>query len=80
MKVIINVSTLYNGQAKINDIDIYLKKVLEAAGEAKDVVLCGPGPIWLYLMISHALHGKVRSLSYSSPVTGEIVIYNHNPY
>lgn len=80
MKVIINVSNLFKGQAKFKDADLYITKVLEAAGEGNDVVLCGPGPIWLYLMISHALHGKVRSLSYSSPVTGEIVIYNHNPY
>lgn len=40
----------------------------------------GPGPVWLYLAVAHALHGKARRLYYSSPVTGEVLIFGHNPY
>jgi hypothetical protein len=36
--------------------------------------------VWLYLTIAHALHGKARKLVYASPVTGEIVIFDHNPF
>ncbi|HWO42691.1 MAG TPA: CRISPR-associated protein Csx3 [Candidatus Eisenbacteria bacterium] len=36
---------------------------------ARSVVLTGQAPIWMYLRIAHALHGKARRLLYSSPVT-----------
>jgi len=29
--------------------------------------------------VAHALHGKARKLVYASPVTGEIVIFDHSP-
>jgi hypothetical protein len=50
------------------------------AGEGKEVILTGAAPVWLYLKISHALHGKARKLIYSSPVTGEVVIFDHDPF
>ena len=80
--ITIDVSTLYEqtGTAKLAEIDSYCLSARELAGEGNDVILSGAGPIWLYLSIAHALHGKVRKLSYCSPVTGEVVIYDHNPF
>jgi hypothetical protein len=31
------------------------------------------------LRLAHALHGRVRSLSYTSPVSGEVTIFDHTP-
>lgn len=52
----------------------------ELAGNGNEVVLTGRAPVWLYLKIAHALHGKVRRLIYNSPVTGDIVIFDHSPF
>ncbi|MEW6419020.1 MAG: hypothetical protein AB1480_13010 [Nitrospirota bacterium] len=30
--------------------------------------------------VAHALHGKARKLIYRSPVTGDVVIFDHSPY
>lgn len=79
MKVEINVSSLYRGKAKLAEIEEYLNKVLEIAGEGKEVILYGPGPIWLYLKIAHLLHGRARKLIYRSPVTGDLIIFDHDP-
>jgi CRISPR-associated Csx3 family protein len=81
MAIVIDVEALYGGEvAKISDTDEYAAKALEAAGEGNEIVLTGRGPVWLYLLIAHALHGKARKLSYDSPVTGEVVVFNHNPF
>ncbi|MGH8470514.1 MAG: hypothetical protein ACREVY_16570 [Gammaproteobacteria bacterium] len=37
-------------------------------------------PVWLYLKIAHALHGKAKKLIYRSPVTGDVVIFDHDPF
>lgn len=79
MKVI-DVSELYTENAKLNELDKYVADAIATAGEGNDVVLTGQGPIWLYLKIAHALHGKVRRLIYRSPVTGDVVIFDHSPY
>ncbi len=50
------------------------------AGEGNDVVLTGKAPVWLYLAVAHALHGKARSLTYRSPVAGDVIIFDHNPF
>lgn len=50
------------------------------AGEGNEVILTGAAPVWLYLKIAHALHGKANKLIYRSPVTGDIVIFDHSPY
>lgn len=42
--------------------------------------LTGPGPVWLYLRLAHILHGRARRLVYSSPVTGDVVIFDHDPF
>jgi hypothetical protein len=77
--ITINLEEIISTQAKLNELDNYLRMVLELAGEGNDVIITGRAPVWLYLKVSHALHGKVRKLIYDSPVTGEIIIYDHNP-
>lgn len=76
--VTINVETLYTGTAKLTNIDEYINQALFLAGEGKDIILTGAGPIWLYLKVSHALHGKARKLIYRSPVTGDVLIFDHS--
>lgn len=80
--VLIDLETLYSSTytAKLADLDAYTQKARELAGEGNEVVLTGAGPVWLYLKIAHALHGKVRKLMYRSPVTGDLVIFDHSPY
>jgi hypothetical protein len=75
----IDLSTFYEKNAKLSDLDSYIQKALSLAGEGNDVVLTGQAPVWLYLKIAHALHGKARKLIYRSPVTGDIVIFDHSP-
>jgi len=77
--VIIDVSELYSGNAKLKELDDYVLKALRLAGEGNEIVLTGQGPIWLYLKIAHALHGKARRLVYRSPVTGDVLIFDHSP-
>lgn len=78
--VIIDLAELHGGQAKLDQTPEYLSRVEEQAGRGNDVVLTGAAPVWMYLKIAHALHGKVTSLWYDSPVTGAVVIFDHNPY
>ncbi len=79
-KVTIDVKELYGETAKLDSLQEYLAKALELAGEGNDVTLTGPGPVLLYLSLAHALHGKVRRLSYESPATGSVLIFDHNPF
>ena len=77
---IIDLSTYFPDVAKLVNLSAYLQKALEEAGEGNEVVLTGKAPIWLYLTVAHALHGKAKKLSYRSPITGDIVIFDHNPF
>ncbi|GBD96754.1 MAG TPA: hypothetical protein ENG83_07430 [Nitrospirae bacterium] len=77
---IIDLSTFFSETAKLKELDIYMEKAREMAGDGNDVVLTGAAPVWLYLKIAHALHGKARKLIYRSPVTGDVVIFDHSPY
>ncbi|MBE0426432.1 MAG: hypothetical protein IBX72_07270 [Nitrospirae bacterium] len=77
--VTIDLSTFYTSNAKLYDLDSYIQKAQSIAGEGNDIVLTGQAPVWLYLKIAHALHGKARKLIYKSPVTGDIVIFDHSP-
>jgi hypothetical protein len=79
--ITIDIEALYTGTdtAKLADLPEYESKARELAGSGNEVTLTGQGPIWLYLKIAHALHGKVRKLSYNSPVTGDVVIFDHSP-
>ena len=78
--VTIDLGTLYTDVGKLSDLPEYERRVLELAVEGRAVVLTGQAPIWMYLRIAHALHGKARRLLYSSPVTGEVVVFNHDPF
>jgi hypothetical protein len=77
----LDISTLYaaTDQAKLADLPAYEARVVELVAPGTDVTLTGPAPIWLYLRLAHKLHGIVRTLSYDSPVTGPVVIFNHDP-
>lgn len=80
--ITIDVAALYSGSdnAKIADLPIYEDNAKKLAGNGNQVTLTGQGPIWLYLKIAHALHGTVTRLTYHSPVTGEVVIFDHSPF
>ena len=74
-----DISDFYSDTARLSDLDTYVKKAKEVAGEGNEIVLTGAGPVWLYLKIAHALHGKAKKLIYRSPVTGDVVIFDHSP-
>lgn len=79
-RCVIDLKTLYGGTAKLADLPSYIAQAHELAGEGNEVVLTGAAPVWLYLKIAHALHGRARKLVYVSPVTGEVVIFDHDPF
>ncbi|HNQ74174.1 MAG TPA: CRISPR-associated protein Csx3 [Verrucomicrobiota bacterium] len=78
----LDLSTLYaaTGTAKLADLPGYEARVREIVPAGADVTLTGPGPVWLYLRLAHLLHGRARILTYESPVTGPVEIFNHNPH
>lgn len=78
----LDISTLYTatGTAKLSDLPAYEASVREIVPPGADVTLTGPGPVWLYLRLAHTLHGICRVLTYHSPVTGAVEIFNHNPH
>ena len=78
--VVLDLKSLYTDTAKLADLPSYVAKALELAGEGNELVLTGAGPVWLYLKIAHALHGKAKKLIYRSPVTGDVVIFDHDPF
>jgi CRISPR-associated protein (Cas_csx3) len=77
----VNVDQLYaaTGTAKLAELPAYESRVKELVPPGADVNLTGPGPVWLYLRLAHALHGRARKLIYDSPVTGPVEIFNHDP-
>jgi len=78
--VTIDLKQIYGETAKLDHLEEYITKAKELAGKGQDVTLTGQAPVWLYLAIAHALHGLARSLAYDSPVTGRVVIFDHNPF
>jgi len=76
---VIDLSNFFSDNAKLSELDNYIQKAKSLAGDGNDVILTGAAPVWLYLKIAHALHGKARKLIYNSPVTGNVVIFNHSP-
>ncbi len=76
----INLSTFFAATAKLLDLQDYTKKAINLAGDGNEVILTGKAPVWLYLAVAHALHGKAKKLLYRSPVTGDVVIFDHNPF
>lgn len=77
--MIIDIKEIYGETAKLALLLEYEAKAIALAGEGADITLTGAGPVWLYLRLAHVLHGKCRSLAYDSPVTGAVVIFDHNP-
>jgi len=61
-------------------LPVYVQKAIEQAGSGNDIILTGRAPVWLYLTVAHALHGKAKTLIYRSPVTGDVLIFDHNPF
>ncbi len=80
-QVVIKINSIYSrrSSAKLSDLNNYVAQAMDLAGEGNEVVLTGQGPIWLYLKIAHALHAVARKLIYRSPVTGDLVIFDHSP-
>lgn len=78
--ITIDIKAIYGETAKLADLPAYEAKAVELAGNGNNVTLTGAGPVWMYLRLAHALHGKCRSLAYDSPVTGPVVIFDHNPH
>ena len=78
----LDLSTLYatTGTAKLADLSTYEDEVKRSVPLGVDVTLTGPAPVWLYLRLAHTLHGIARSLCYDSPVTGPILVFDHNPH
>jgi len=76
----VDLSALFSETAKLADLDFMVQKALALAGEGQEVVLTGRAPVWLYLKVAHALHGKASKLIYRSPVTGDVLIYDHSPF
>ena len=77
--IAIELNTFYTDTAKLSDLESYIDRARSLAGEGNEVILTGAAPVWLYLKVAHALHGKVRKLIYHSPVTGDVLIFDHSP-
>jgi hypothetical protein len=77
----LDISTLFTatGTAKLDDLPAYEARVKELVPPGAEVTLTGQGPVWLYLRLAHALHGRARRLFYDSPVTGQVEIFDHDP-
>jgi hypothetical protein len=75
----IDLSSFYTATAKLSELNEYLNKARALAGEGNEVIITGQAPIWLYLKVAHALHGKARKLIYRSPAAGEVLIFDHSP-
>jgi hypothetical protein len=80
MPIVIDIRALYTDTAKLSDLEQYKQACLTQAGDGNEVVLTGQGPVWLYLVLAHALHGKAKRLFYRSPVTGDVLVFNHDPF
>ncbi len=84
-KINIDLSVIYNkisgANAKLADMDTYIMEVLSVAGTGNVITLTGAAPIWMYLKIAHALHGKAKTLLYDAPGQGisNFEIFNHDP-
>jgi len=79
-KKTIDLHEMHGGSAKVAKSQEYMDKATEIAGKGNEVILTGAAPVWMYLKIAHALHGKATTMKYDSPSTGEITIFDHNPW
>jgi hypothetical protein len=78
--IAIDISNLYSEIAKLADLQAYIDQTVTLAGEGNEVILTGKAPVWLYLSVAHALHGKAKKLIYRSPVTGDVTVFDHDPF
>jgi hypothetical protein len=78
--MVVDLGRIIGSTAKLSELDSYIQKAKEIAGNGNEVVLTGAAPVWLYLKIAHALHGKAKKLIYRSPVTGDVIIFDHSPF
>jgi len=78
--ILLDLQALFQDTAKLANLSEYVRQAMKLAGEGNDVVLTGAAPVWLYLAVAHALHGKTRKLIYRSPVTGDVVVFDHDPF
>jgi hypothetical protein len=76
----IDLGILFTDVAKLDALSTYIDAAAKLAGDGNDIVITGKAPVWLYLAVAHALHGKARKLVYRSPVTGDVVIFDHDPF
>lgn len=67
------------GPAKLALLPTYLRRAVRRVTPGAEVVITGQAPVWLYLCVAHALHGRVRVLYYESPVSGRVEVFNHDP-
>jgi hypothetical protein len=77
-RVTIDLRSLYGDTASLDELPLYLDKAREQAGEGNEVIITGQAPVWLYLAVAHALHGRARRLVYVSPVAGEVTVFDHS--
>ena len=77
--IVLDLAELFSETAKLADLPAYIEQTSRLAGEGNVVVLTGRAPVWLYLSVAHALHGKAKKLLYRSPVTGDVLIFDHDP-
>lgn len=75
--VTLDLQLLFGETASLAKLPYYIDQAQALAGVGKNVILTGQAPIWLYLSVAHALHGKASSLTYSSPVAGKVEIFHH---
>jgi hypothetical protein len=78
--IVVDVAKLYDVTAKLYELPQYEAAAIQQAGEGNVVTLTGAGPVWLYLRVAHALHGKALVLNYISPASGTVEIFNHNSF
>lgn len=76
--MVIDLKSLYGELGKLDELPKYLERPKELEWEGDEVMLTEQAPIWLYLAVAHSLHGKARRLYYSSPVTSEVLIFDHS--
>ncbi|SMF09975.1 CRISPR-associated protein Csx3 [Desulfovibrio gilichinskyi] len=74
-----HLGNIFEETAKLDAINDYCKQAEKQAGKGNNIVLTGRAPVWMYLSIAHHMHGLAKSLSYDSPVTGIVQIFNHDP-
>lgn len=76
----VDLSTFFDSTAKLAALPEYVTRAKALAGEGQDVILTGQAPVWLYLVVAHALHAVARRLIYTSPNSGDVVVFDHDPF